>query len=38
MERFNLKNLNEIEVEECYHVEVSNRWKLTVPGKLLERI
>jgi hypothetical protein len=26
MERFNLKNLNNIEVKEKYHVEVSNRF------------
>jgi hypothetical protein len=43
MERFNLKKLNK--VKEQYHVEVSDglqlwtlRWKLIVPGKLLERI
>jgi hypothetical protein len=48
MERFNLKKLNKIEGKEQYHVEVSNRlqlwkiwtqrWKLIVPGKRLERI
>jgi hypothetical protein len=47
VERFNLKKLNEIEGEEQYYVEVSNRfvvwkiwmlkWKLIVPGKRLER-
>jgi hypothetical protein len=48
MERFNLKTLNEVEGKEQYHVEVSNRfelwniwtqrWKLIVAGKLLERL
>jgi hypothetical protein len=48
MERFNLKKLNKVEGKEQYCVEVSNRfaaledltqrWKLIVPGKRLERI
>jgi hypothetical protein len=48
MERFKFKKLNDIEGKEQFRVEVSNRfavwkiwaqrWKLTVPGKRLERI
>jgi hypothetical protein len=48
MERFNLKKLNDVEGKGQFHVEVSNtfaawkiwtqRWKLIVPGKRLERI
>jgi hypothetical protein len=49
MEGFNLKKLNEVCGKEQFRVEVSNRfgalgkiwmqgWKLTVPGKRLERI
>jgi hypothetical protein len=48
MERFNHKKVKEVEVKEQYRVEVSNRfaawkiwtqrWKLIVPGKRLERI
>jgi hypothetical protein len=48
IERFNLKKLNEVEGEEQYRIEVSNRFaavedldtevKLKVPGKRLERI
>jgi hypothetical protein len=47
-ERFKLKNLNEVEDKKQYHVEVSKglqlwniwmqRWKLIVPGKLLQRL
>jgi hypothetical protein len=46
MERFNLKKLNKVGGKEQFRVEVSNRlwkiwtqrWKLIVPGKRLERI
>jgi hypothetical protein len=49
MERFNLKNLNDVEGKEKYHIEVSKgflelwkmwmlRWKLIVLGKRLEII
>jgi hypothetical protein len=29
MERFNLKKLNELEVKEQYHVEISNRFAVS---------
>jgi hypothetical protein len=48
MERFNLKKLNDVEGKEKYRVEASKglqlwkiwtqRWKLIVPGKRLQRI
>jgi hypothetical protein len=48
MERFNHKKLNEVEGKEQFRVEVSNRfavwkiwtqrWKVIVPGKRLERL
>jgi hypothetical protein len=50
MERFNHKKLNEVEGKAQYRLEVSDtsrfavykiwtqRWKLIVPGKRLERI
>jgi hypothetical protein len=48
VERFNLKELNEAEGKKQYCIEVSDRfraledlntrWKLIVPGKLLQRI
>jgi hypothetical protein len=43
VERFNLKKLNEVEGKEQYHdLQLwkiwTQRWKLIVSGKLLERI
>jgi hypothetical protein len=36
MDRFNLKKLNDVEVEEQYHVKISNRF--TVLGNLYEDV